>query len=365
MKIGILTHYNVNNQGAQLQMYALWDYLRSLGHEAVILTYPKNFDFIPEEGKKNNVSLKSIPYYVKNYLFKKGMGLTFYNARKYDTLAKMRKKNYQFQGYHSDDLDAVMIGSDEVYSIDVGVNPMMYGHALCCENTISYAPSFGRTTSELLKKEGCYELVKSGLKNMKFLSARDAHTQKMIKELTEKNVPIVCDPVFLMDLNIKRRCNIKIRRPYLLVYSYDAHMNEKKEYEAIQKFAKKRGLITVSAGTYHKWCDKNIVCDPLEWVEYFRHAEYVITDTFHGYVTALKVQKETALFVRSKINAFKLKSLMEQTETEEREFCEFSLNSLETVFSKKMDYEKIERLLENMTESGKIFISEVLREHEW
>lgn len=364
MKIGILTHYNVNNQGAQLQMYALWNYLCSLGHETVILTYNKNFDFIPEEGKKNNVSLKSIPYFLKNYLLKKGMGLTVYNAKKYYTLARMRKRNYRFQSYHSDDLDAVIIGSDEVYSIDVGINSMMYGHALCCENTISYAPSFGRTTSKILKKEGCYELVKSGMEKMKFLSARDLHTKEMIKELAGKDVPIVCDPVFLIDFKKQIASKKKLHQPYLLVYSYDAHMNEKEEYEAIQEFAQKRGLLTVSAGTYHKWCDRNIVCDPLEWVEYFKNAEYVITDTFHGYVNALKAQKETALFVRNQINAFKLKSLMEQTKTEEREFFEFSLNALENVFSKKMDYEKIERLLENMTRSGEDFISEVLRAHE-
>ncbi len=32
MKIGILTHYDVNNQGAQLQMYALKRELEKLGH---------------------------------------------------------------------------------------------------------------------------------------------------------------------------------------------------------------------------------------------------------------------------------------------------------------------------------------------
>lgn len=363
MKIGILTHYNVNNQGAQLQMCALSDYLCSMGHEAVILTYHKNFDFIPDEAKKNNVSLGSIPYYIKNYLFEKGFGLTLYNARKYRTLAKLRDGKFKFQSYHSAELDAVVIGSDEVYSIDVGINPMMYGHILRCKNTISYAPAFGRTTSELLKEEGCYELVKSGLNHMKHLSARDVHTQELIKELTGKNVPIVCDPVFLMDFDRKLASVKKIKKPYLLVYSYDAHMKDEHEYKAIQAFAKRRGLITVSAGTYHKWCDKNIVCNSLEWVEYFKNASYVITDTFHGYVTALKTHRETALFIRSEINAFKLKSLMQQTGTEDREFSEFTEEALENVFSQKMDYPKIEGLLEKMAQSGKTYLSEVLNEN--
>ena len=362
MKIGILTHYNVNNQGAQLQMCALSDYLCSMGHEVVILTYHKNFDFIPDEAKKNNVSFGNIPYYIKNYLFDKGVGLTLYNAQKYRALAKLRNEKFCFQSYHADDLDAVVIGSDEVYSIDVGINPMMYGHVLRCSNTISYAPAFGRTTSELLKEEGCYELVKSGLNHMKHLSARDVHTQELIKELTGKNVPIVCDPVFLMDFDRKLASVKKIKKPYLLVYSYDAHMKDEHEYKAIQAFAKKRGLITVSAGTYHKWCDKNIVCNCLEWVEYFKNASYVITDTFHGYVTALKTQRETALFVRSEINAFKLKSLMQQTATEVREFNEFSEKALEDVFSQNMDYQNIGECLKKMAQSGKNYLSEVLNE---
>ena len=83
MKIGILTHYNVNNQGAQLQLYSLYCYLEDLGHTPYVLTYQKNFDFLLEEAKKNTVSLSSIPYYMKHYMLEKGFGLTKHNAEKY------------------------------------------------------------------------------------------------------------------------------------------------------------------------------------------------------------------------------------------------------------------------------------------
>lgn len=53
MKIGILTHYDVNNQGAQLQMYALYSKLEELGHTPKVLTYSKNYDFKMEERLKN------------------------------------------------------------------------------------------------------------------------------------------------------------------------------------------------------------------------------------------------------------------------------------------------------------------------
>ena len=74
---------------------------------------------------------------------------------------------------------------------------MMYGYGLGKIPVIAYAPAFGRTTEDLLKKYNCYDLVKNGLKNMYALSARDEHTKNMIFNMTGRQVPIVCDPVLL------------------------------------------------------------------------------------------------------------------------------------------------------------------------
>ena len=81
MKIGILTHYNVYNLGAQLQMLSLEAYLRDLGHEVAVLTYEKNFDFVKEEKDRNSASWKALPFYLKHYLIEKGPGLTLFKYR--------------------------------------------------------------------------------------------------------------------------------------------------------------------------------------------------------------------------------------------------------------------------------------------
>ena len=82
MRIGLLTHYLVNNQGAQLQMLSMYRYLEESGHQVYILIYEKNFDFDENEKKKNSASILHFPYYIKEYLFKKGLGLTAFNVRK-------------------------------------------------------------------------------------------------------------------------------------------------------------------------------------------------------------------------------------------------------------------------------------------
>lgn len=45
MKIGILTHYQVESHGACLQHYALTHYLQALGHDVYVLSCHINIDF--------------------------------------------------------------------------------------------------------------------------------------------------------------------------------------------------------------------------------------------------------------------------------------------------------------------------------
>lgn len=359
MKIGILTHYNVNNQGAQLQMFAMKYYLEDMGHKVFILTYQKNFDFDKDEAKKNSMSLLNLPYYLKKYFFEKGIGITLFNVKKVLTHKKSWKE-LNFMPYNKNNCDAIVIGSDEVFSIDVGCNKMMYGYGLGRCPMIAYAPAFGRTTIELLKEYNCYDLIKKGLSNMYALSARDMHTKEMILQMTGREVPLVSDPVLLYNGKKFEVPVKKIKNKYILIYSYDRNMVDSKEIRNIKYYAKKNKLITVSLGTYHKWCDKNIVCNAKEWYSYFRYAECVITDTFHGSIVAIKNHCNVAIFIRESINAFKLRSLLKETGLESRRLKTISAQNLEYVFSQTIDYKTVDKNIENALIVSKQYLSEAL-----
>ena len=354
MKIGILTHYNVNNQGAQLQMYAMSQWLEDHGHEVVILTYQKNFDFDKLEAQKNSGSFLNFPYYVKNYLFDRGIGLTLFNTRKVLT-HKRAFKRFDTEPYNRDDLDAIIIGSDEVFSIDVGCNKMMYGYGLKAP-AIAYAPAFGRTTEEELKKHEVHSLIRQGLSHMYRLSARDTHTQEMIRSMTGREVPLVCDPVLLYDGSSFKVPVKPIKKKYMLVYSYDRNMVDPGEIRAIKAYAKKHRLITVSLGTYHKWCDKNIVCNAEEWYSFFSNAECVLTDTFHGSIVAIKNHCMAAFFIRESINAFKMRSLLEVAGLEAYRLEELSLQNLERVLAQTINYEEVDYRINNIAKSSEEYL---------
>lgn len=355
MKIGVLTHYNVYNMGAQLQLSAMVRYLEDLGHQAIVLTYEKNFDFLKGEKEKNSASLKAVPYYLKHYLVEKGPGLTLFNVRKVRALQAGMKRN-TYAPFDDHDCDAIVIGSDEVFSIDVGCNRMMYGHGIERWPKIAYAPAFGRTTIELLKEYHCYDLVREGLQKMEFLSARDVHTQEMIRELTGREAPLVCDPVLLYDGHSFRGTHSAIKRDYLLVYAYDSHMTDPAEIAALKAYAKKHGLKTVSLGTYHGWCDENVVCDAESWYALFGGARCVVTDTFHGSVVAMKNHCNVAVFIRKRINSFKLLSLLEETGIADRRLESITESELERVLSRPIDYTQTDARIAAMAERSGAYL---------
>lgn len=356
MNIGILTHYNVYNQGAQLQMYAMKRWLERHGYHVCILTYEKNFEFDKLEAKKNSGSFGNFGYYIKNYLFGKGICSTLFNTRKVLALKKAFASQ-ETAPYDNNNCDAVIIGSDEVFSIDVGCNKMMYGHGLGSTPAIAYAPAFGRTTEEILKEFNCYDLVRDGLQKMHSLSARDVHTKEMIFSMTGREVPMVCDPVLLYDGKEFYTSVKPVGKKYLLVYSYDRNMVDSDEIHGIKSYAKKHRLLTVSVGTYHKWCDRNIVCNAEEWYTYFRDAECVVTDTFHGSVVSIKNHCNVAVFIRESINAFKLESLLTETGMLERRLSAITEDNLENILSKPIDYNAVEQKINTMVKFSEEYLN--------
>lgn len=359
MKIGILTHYDVSNQGAQLQMYALTKKLEEMGNEVKTLTYHKNYDFFPDQEKRNQISIKSIPYIFKNFVIKKGVALTWHNTKKYLKNKKFRENNFVLQNYATADIDCAVVGSDEVLSIECGANMMMYGHCVNTNYVFSYAAAFGQTDVELLAKYHCTELVRSGLEKMFRVAVRDEKSADTVLKLTGKKPEIVCDPVLLYDFSNTHTEYKPIKKPYLVVYAYDKNMNDPEEIKAIRAYAKENGLLIVSPGTYHKWCDINIACDCLQWIEYMRNAQAIITDTFHGTILSIITNRPMAIKVRH-INTNKLNALINEFQLNERKVEHFDADALKRIFSQDVNFELVNSIWEDKQRKGEEYIKNTL-----
>ena len=346
-KTGIITHYDVHNHGAHLQMYALSKVLGTLGSEAKALRYRKNYDFMPENAaKKYNISLASIPTYAK-YLMKKGIGRTAYNMKKRSALQKFRTNQGLVGEYysHARDLDLVVIGSDEIFSIEPGLNPCFYGMGVPCDKVISYAASFGPTTKDFISTMRAEEFITAGLSHLSHCSVRDENSKQIVSSFLGKEPPIVCDPVILygyMEEISRAKAKKSRNEKYILVYSYDKTMNDSADVAKIKAYAKEKGLKLYSVGFYHKWCDKNINVDPLDIFDWFVGAEEVITDTFHGAV--LSIVSNSKLLVKLKPeNRNKLLFLLREYGLDNRVLDDFS--KLHEVSQKEIDFDKVNALV--------------------
>lgn len=362
MKIGILTHYDVNNQGAQLQLYAMYKYLEKLGHESVVLTYKKNYDFIPDLERRNQITLASVPYIIKNFLIAKGIRLTWHNVRKYRVNKSFRINNLRHASYCLADIGAAVVGADEVFSLELGVNMMMFGHGVNTSNMIAYAPSCGQTDINRIEYYHCRNLMASGLSGFKALSARDARTQNIIKELTGRDAGIVCDPAILYEFPID---NFKVpdgtpKQDYMVVYSYDARFTSPDEIRAIKDYANKHNLKTVSVGTYHGWCDKNIVCNALEWLKCIAGAKLVVTDTFHGTIASAITNRPVAIHYSQQVNSSKMLDLVMRLGLEDRMLKNIASDELERVFAREQDMDRLNQRIAELREESDRYLRQAI-----
>lgn len=366
-KAGIITHYDVHNHGAHLQMYATIKFLEREGFKAKALRFQKNYDFIGGEAanQKYNISVKSIPIYVK-YLLSKGFKRTFYNYKKRKLLASFRNENNLVGDYYSlaDDLDVVVIGSDEIFSVEAGPNPWYYGIGTLCSRKMSYAASFGPTTLEIIQHHNIGPLVSAGLNGINHISVRDRNSYDLVKHFTGEEAEIVCDPVLLYDFPEqleKKEINVSPSKDkYCIVYSYDDNMNDETTVNAIKNYARENGIKVYSIAYFHKWCDKNVQVKPLDLFRWFANAEMVFTDTFHGSV--ISIATGTQFISKTNGNANKLEFLLEQFDVSERIVKSFDVAEIEKVSSKRIDFNKVNEVKNNIRRRSASFFRNCLED---
>lgn len=310
MTVGLLSMQRVNNYGSFWQAYCLKkiieknkcivDFIDIIpGEELTRTIYSKSFAFS---------KIKRIPYYIFQYKKHK----IFVRVQK-SILKCSDNPNYR------DDYDAIFIGSDEVFNFvqnsPWGFSPQLYG-AINNSNVNSYAACFGYTTLENIESRGIRENISLALSNLKHISVRDQNSFNIIKNLTNNDSMIHLDPVIIGDLPLNKLPIIDSER-YILIYSYDFRFSDKNIIKQIKNMAKKEACKIYSVGFYQNWCDKNIVTDPIKLLSFFKYAQYIITDTFHGTIFSIRCNKKFVTIIQD-TNRQKLLDLLIRLKLENR-----------------------------------------------
>ena len=304
MKIGILSMHRILNYGSFFQAYSLKRILESLGHEVVFVDYKVRWtkDSILQYKEK------SFPYL--RMLKRMALHRYDYNKRKQDPLYKYFQPCYEMLGLESDyhfrtKVDVLIIGSDEVFNclqknVDVGYSLELFGKNNRAKKLISFAASFGDTTLEKIEKYHVGEELGRLLSRFDAISVRDQNSAGIVQHLCG-TVPLQhMDPALLANLENDewKKCPLE---HFMIVYGY-YHRFSLEEGEAISSFASKRGLKLLILNAPQSFGDTFIRCRPDEMLGYFKKAEYVITDTFHGTIFSVIYHKPMAIFCRTPQN---------------------------------------------------------------
>ena len=306
-KIGICTLYFANNYGAILQAFALQEVLKEMGHEVEFIKV-RDVQINMEEPNAN--------------LFEK--------SREYINLkADVIDKN-------ADKYDAIIIGSDEVWNVNNRTFEHFeeyFGKNLNADKIVSYAPSANGVTYEQLK-----EFYRDDVKfeEFKFLSARDEGTRKLVKDISGRDAKLVLDPTLLVSDFSKYATNpFPELKDYIILYAYKFSNEEK---EKIIKFAKENNKKIYSLAYKFDWAE-TLYTDIFGFLGVIKNADYMITNTFHGTLFALILEKEFAVF--SNKNS-KVEDIINKFQFKDRDGI--NAEDLKEIFSSNVNYEKINEL---------------------
>ena len=257
--------YMSDNYGSCATNYALYKVIESLGHTPII------FDNI-------------VPI--------KGVSKEF--ASKYLTLASTY---FEKNDYSSANLicDSFVIGSDQSLRWDFGLVSSNYTGMLLAfvdnnKRKISYAASFGpdrELNDPLIKK-----MYTRCLKDFDYFSVREDYAVEMSKREFNCEAEWVIDPVFLVDCAKYETfiAKSKSKRPEHYLLAYLRYYSSDK-LQLLQNKAKSMNLeivIICDANSYssltEKYGEQHVIDKPsfIDWLSYYYHADYIVTDSFHG-----------------------------------------------------------------------------------
>lgn len=363
-KVGILSMQRIKNYGSFLQAYGLKKLIEEQGNEVEFVDYHIEEPLIQEEksGKNDKISkaLKELKgdaplkQKIQYIMYKKDFGKKYYGI-----LGVKDSLNYNPK------LDTLVIGSDEVFNCiqsnkNVGYSLELFGKDNNANRVISYAASFGNTTLQKLERYKKKSEIANLLNKIDAISVRDKNSGEIVKELTGRDAEFNLDPVLIYDYMNKEKNIPKLepKEKYIIVYAYSNRISQD-ESKYIKEYAKKNKLKVYAIGGAQSCADKFINCSPFEVLAYFKNAEAVITDTFHGSIFSIITGRKFATIVRKSKgkgygNEEKLTDLLNRLELNSQ--LTYKIEDIDKILENEIDYKETNEIISDERKKAKEYL---------
>ena len=316
MKIGILTQPLVNNYGGLMQAWALQQILRRMGHRPVIidrhytrrrdLMWPRRIAsalktelYILAGREERRVALSDdraacirrniIPFIENRYL---GISQKLYTDK------ALR------QYVAAEAFDAFIVGSDQVwrprYSPAIGTYFLDFLPADSAAKRIAYAASFGVDTWEYDSRQT--RAFGALAKKFDLITVRESSGVKLVKDNLHCDATHVLDPTLLLEkddyLGLVDNPTVPLHKSEGELFCYVLDQSAPLQ-AAIQQAREHTGMKAYYCNAARKATTpddiahlEECIFPPVEqWLQSFRDARMIITDSFHGCVFSIIFNK--------------------------------------------------------------------------
>lgn len=321
-EVAVVSCYFQHNYGSMLQAYATQMVLDKLGYnnetidisgfnreikKAKLLYFAKasltSDILLSKIGMAKNVLIKKFGHNqyteqtkVRDVKFETFKKMHFRLSEKYASKEELGEK---CEGEYS----AVLVGSDQLWLPgNIAADYYTLNFVPESVNSIAYATSFGQSS---LPKDSAQKAA-IFLKRIKHIGVREESGQKLIKTLSGRDVPVVCDPTLLFTgeewMNIQEQDPL-VKGKYILCY-YLGNNPPQREFAKRLKVATGCKIVALVHLDEFVKSDEGYAdetpydIDPADFLNLIRNAEYVCTDSFHCSVFSILYKRQFFTFHR-------------------------------------------------------------------
>lgn len=351
MKCGIITYTSAQNWGGILQSYALYHYMKMQGYDVELINYRK-FDGKKFKPRKN---IKDIVYSV--FMMRQNISRvkryeqfrnTYLDLNNPVVVSKQEMESLNLR------YDAFITGSDQLWNCETEICYDFYLEFVKDDKLLfSYGPSFGQ--DEIPKK---FEPeVKRLLNRYNMMSVREKSGKKIVEQLTGKNIPVVCDPTFLLDKDewVDVSKGSVLEKNYVFIYTTQV---SQKVVELVKKYLllnPDSKVVTPYAIPGVKAIVKKDI-GPSEFLNYIQNADYVIGTSFHAVVFSLIFNIDFCVVPHSSTGA-RVNDLLSTLGLEKHIISDTNIDRFPS-----LDSEYYTKVLKEYISASKLYIQDMMEE---
>lgn len=305
-RVALLTIFQVPNYGSVLQTYATQRVLEKMGCQCDVINYryPNHWHYaqgLPKRSLKAKMAgwLGVKPAHRKANKLKKFIKEKLHLTREYADFADLRREDW-LKKY-----DLVAVGSDQVWNTRFNKGDAAFVLSFLPDEMrrISIASSFASSKIEDQYRPHFYR----NLSKFDALSVREENGRKIISELfsAKKEAEVLLDPTLLLgkeewlELVPREMAHPNKGRRYILLYGlYYSFDPRPYIFQLVKYYKEKLDCDVIVLDGEPRSCDKcsfeyiNAMDSSVEdYLNLFKHADLVITSSFHGTAFALNFER--------------------------------------------------------------------------